>query len=337
MNSLSVVSSILILLTLSAANAALAYDGSWHKEANWSGEYPNGFTMNADVTVDIRPALDLNAPKSLACLLKRGSTYHEWNKKRVASDQLKFLSFTKIATYEVNSAFNAKVEVRHSRRTAVIKFKQGDRWAFLAYLGEGSYVMSVAGKEYIGDQDLISNSTEVGPHTDDKEGYDEWLGLKCANGAVGWILFREIQEVAGFGQANITEYGKAEDESSPSSERSYWEHNGSVVYLVAEGNTRQFLYSEPRVGMLEAGARPDDLLFSGTVSADDYTGTAYIFDARCGRYPYHVSGRVLERGGLVVMHGLAPRVDHACRVRSKLRDTLRFRYLGNSAFSSGLR
>jgi hypothetical protein len=50
MNSLSVVSSILLLLALNTANAALAYDGSWHKEASWSGEYPNGFTMDADVT-----------------------------------------------------------------------------------------------------------------------------------------------------------------------------------------------------------------------------------------------------------------------------------------------
>ena len=73
--------------------------------------------------------------------------------------------------------------------------------------------MSVAGKVYIGGQDLIDNSTEVGAQSNDKDGYDEWLGLKCANGAVGWILLRDVQDAPGFGQANLTEYGKADDKS----------------------------------------------------------------------------------------------------------------------------
>ena len=36
---------------------------------------------------------------------------------------------------------------------------------------------------------------------------------------------------------------------------SLWDHNGSTVYLVANGTTREFHYDEPRLGMLQAGAR----------------------------------------------------------------------------------
>jgi hypothetical protein len=314
-----------VLLAFGAVGPALAYDTSWHKEAGWSGEYPNGFTMEADVTIPIRASLDLNAPKSISCILKKGASYHEWNKKRVASDRLKFVSFTKIETYEVNADFTVRLERKSNHRDTVIKFKKGDRWSYLYYGGEGLFLMRFGGSDYFADQDLIANSTEVGSPIDNKQGYDEWLGLKCANGAVGWILFREIRDTPGFGASNITGYGNAEDEpQSPPTRRRYWEHNGSEVYEVAEGETRQFLYSQPRAGMLEAGARPDDLLFSGRLSDDHYSGTAYIFNRRCGRLPYRVSGPVLDHGNLVVLHGLAPRVDHSCRVRSKFEDTLKF-------------
>ena len=169
--------------------------------------------MVTDASIEIRSNLHPKAPKSITCFLKKGATYHPWNKTRIASDGLKFVSFTKITTYQLNSNFNAEVELKPSGRMSVIKFKKGDRWSYLAYLAEGSYLMSVAGKVYIGGQDLIGNSTEVGSQRNDKDGYDEWLGLKCANAAVGWILLRDVQDAPGFGQANITEYGKAEDKS----------------------------------------------------------------------------------------------------------------------------
>jgi hypothetical protein len=36
---------------------------------------------------------------------------------------------------------------------------------------------------------------------------------------------------------------------------SLWDHNGSTVYLMADGATREFHYNVPRAGMLQAGAR----------------------------------------------------------------------------------
>jgi hypothetical protein len=46
---------------------------------------------------------------------------------------------------------------------------------------------------------------------------------------------------------------------------SIWDHNGSVVYLVANGQSREFHYQKPRAGMLEVGARPGSLLFRGEI------------------------------------------------------------------------
>ncbi len=69
-----------------------------------------------------------------------------------------------------------------------------------------------------------------------------------------------------------------------------WEHNGSTVYLIAKGSSREFYYKEPRTGMIEAGARAGSLLFRGRSARGQYFGTAFIFDRQCGQFPYQVSG-----------------------------------------------
>src|SRR5215470_12579568 len=77
------------------------YDASWYRANGWSGEYPDGFTMASNVATKIRGSLNLDAPKIISCVLRKGATYHQWNKKRVISDRLEFISFTKIMTYEL--------------------------------------------------------------------------------------------------------------------------------------------------------------------------------------------------------------------------------------------
>ena len=47
------------------------------------------------------------------------------------------------------------------------------------------------------------------------------------------------------------------------------DHNGSVMYLVANGSSREVYYQKPRQGMLDAGARPGSLLFRGEVTTDN--------------------------------------------------------------------
>ena len=62
-----------------------------------------------------------------------------------------------------------------------------------------------------------------------------------------------------------------------SAEPTIWDHNGSVMYLVANGQSREFHYQKPRAGMLDVGARPGSLLFRGEIDNGQYSGTAYIF------------------------------------------------------------
>jgi hypothetical protein len=121
---------------------------------------------------------------------------------------------------------------------------------------------------------------------------------------------------------------------SATSARSFWSHSGSVVYLVANGSSREFYYDQPRSGMLEAGARPGSLLFRGQSIKGAYVGTAYIFNRRCGQFPYEVSGPILDNYERVVLQGQAPRVGADCRIWGYVNDTLEFTLLNSDETSS---
>jgi hypothetical protein len=108
---------------------------------------------------------------------------------------------------------------------------------------------------------------------------------------------------------------------------SLWEHNGSTLYLIADGATRQFHYNAPRAGMRQAGARPGALLFTGRSINGRYVGTAYIFNRRCGQLPYQVSGPILDNYERVVLTGQAPRVDAYCNILGSYTDILEFSLL----------
>ena len=108
-------------------------------------------------------------------------------------------------------------------------------------------------------------------------------------------------------------------------ESTLWDHNGSVVYLLALGAAREFHYKEPQAGMVQAGARPGALLFRGTVANGQFAGTAFIFDRRCGQLPYSVSGPILDHDERVVLTGEAPLVGAKCRVQGHFTEVLEFR------------
>jgi hypothetical protein len=109
----------------------------------------------------------------------------------------------------------------------------------------------------------------------------------------------------------------------------FWDHDGSVVYLVADGNKLDFYYQEPRSGMLQAGARPGSLLFSGRAIGMRYFGIAYIFSSHCGKYLYEVSGPILDDYHRVVLSGQAPQIGEDCRVRGYYSDQLEFTLLAS--------
>jgi clan AA aspartic protease (TIGR02281 family) len=106
-----------------------------------------------------------------------------------------------------------------------------------------------------------------------------------------------------------------------------WTHNGSVFYLVKSGKGREFHYQEPREEMVRAGAYRGALLFTGQSDNHQYSGTAFVFDSRCGQLPYHVSGPILDNHEHVQLRGRAPRVSSDCQVVGYIEDTLDFQLL----------
>ena len=110
-------------------------------------------------------------------------------------------------------------------------------------------------------------------------------------------------------------------------EPAIWDHNGSVMYLVANGSSREVYYQKPRPGMLDAGARPGSLLFRGEVNNGQYLGTAYIFNLHCGPIAFEVKGPILDDDKWIVLTGRAPRVDRNCRTYGANTSNLEFRRL----------
>src|ERR1700745_12270 len=119
---------------------------------------------------------------------------------------------------------------------------------------------------------------------------------------------------------------QAQTQTAPP-ESTIWDHNGSVMYLVANGSSREIFYQKPRPGMLDAGARPGSLLFRGEINNGQYVGTAYIFNLHCGPIPFEVKGPILDDDERIVLTGQAPRVGQTCRANESYTSNLEFRRL----------
>jgi hypothetical protein len=112
-----------------------------------------------------------------------------------------------------------------------------------------------------------------------------------------------------------------------SPEPTTWDHNGSVMYLVENGSSREFRYQKPRPGMLEAGAHPGSLLFRGQVDNEQYAGTAYIYNPHCGAISFQVKGPVLDNDERIILTGQAPQAGRNCRIHGSYTSNLEFRRL----------
>ena len=194
-----------------AAVPALAqstYDESWYRAPFWSGEYPDGFTVLKKTTVQLRPALDPAAEKTIACDLPARATYQVWNAARVEEQGLTFISYNKIANYKITKAYEASLYRSDNATTVPISFKPGDEWHYLVYYGEGAFLMEYDGVQYDGDQDLFEVSEQEG----DENGYEEWLRINCPNNQWGWLFMGDISlDDSNYTGPNITEYGTAKD------------------------------------------------------------------------------------------------------------------------------
>lgn len=113
--------------------------------------------------------------------------------------------------------------------------------------------------------------------------------------------------------------------AAAASSSTVWRHNGSTVYLVTNGSSREFYYQEPSESMRAAGAGEGALLFRGRSVNARYVGTAYIFSRRCGPVPYQVAGPILDNYERVVLQGQAPRLGPDCKPQSFFADALEFK------------
>lgn len=108
---------------------------------------------------------------------------------------------------------------------------------------------------------------------------------------------------------------------------SVWNHNGSLMRLLASGATRRFAYERPRSGLERAGVSQCDVVFEGEKQGNKYVGTAYVFSRDCGPIGYPVSGPVSNGGSKVTLYGKAPRRRDDCSINGYRSDKLIFEYV----------
>jgi hypothetical protein len=116
----------------------------------------------------------------------------------VASGRLKFITFTKILTRTVRADFTTKITRQSDSRDVTVSFKKGETWSYLAYGSEGTFRFKFRNTVYQGNIDMVDRLA-AGGFENLQTSCDEWSGLTCANGTTGWILFREVHELPGFG------------------------------------------------------------------------------------------------------------------------------------------
>ncbi len=105
---------------------------------------------------------------------------------------------------------------------------------------------------------------------------------------------------------------------------SYWDHNGSLMRLVSDGQGRAFYYEDPRPGL---AVRRGTLLFNGRREGGRYVGTARVFSKYCSQpLEYRVEGYVARGGAAVILTGRRP-VHRRCRPTGAYKtDRLVFTY-----------
>ncbi len=123
--------------------------------------------------------------------------------------------------------------------------------------------------------------------------------------------------------------GRAEnyDPADCEIKRSYWDHNNSLMYLVADGAVRRFRYENPRREISDRGVRQGTLLFDGVKQGNYYVGQARRFRAGCPAISYPVSGPISDDSRTVTLYGKFRRLDEYCRqVGDLVDDVLMFRF-----------
>jgi hypothetical protein len=107
---------------------------------------------------------------------------------------------------------------------------------------------------------------------------------------------------------------------------SYWNHNGSTMGLLVNGNQRILIYINVRKG-LEGLVEPGTVLFVGESESGRYAGKARRFSIGLPPIEYDVDGPILDDGNKVVLGGLAPIRNPNGSIKNVIEDRLVFSYL----------
>lgn len=151
-----------------------------------------------------------------------------------------------------------------------------------------------------------------------------WMLCQCTSRKAKYRMTRSGILAIAFGATFAVGSAQAETQTEPP-ERTVWDHNGSIMYLIADGASREIHYQKPRPGMVDAGAHSGSLLFRGRVENGQYLGTAYIFNPQCGPISFEVKGASLDGDERIVLTGQAPRVGRDCRAYGSFTSNLEFR------------
>lgn len=199
---------VIIALLLSDGAAFAGYDKSWFVADYWSGEYPPGFAVTGDgVVLKGRAESDPDLAADIDCPVPKRAVFQPWNESRKAV----YRTYSKIVPLTVKADFSYEF-IPADGVPATRKVAKGDTLEYLIYGAEGSFQVRHKNDELTAGQDLFDHVETVEQSSFVEQ---EWVQISCENGKNAWVRLSELRTgdgwIAGIGDPNITEYGKATD------------------------------------------------------------------------------------------------------------------------------
>ena len=161
--------------------------------------------------------------------------------------------------------------------------------------------------------------------------YSQLFNRLCLSSNSASVVDGNIQEInssnATIKTADETiDIAPLDDQSILSKVSSYWRHNGSVIGLISEGNTRTLVYVDPNETMTGL-VNPGTVLFTGTSDGKFYRGTASRFRKGMSPNKYQVSGPIEKNGARIILNGTVYLRDKEGDFDSKHHDSLVFDFI----------
>lgn len=189
-----------------------AYGIAWNVSEGWPGEYPNGFSVEAEgVVIPARSIPVISSSQDISCPLDKGVTIQQWNHARVETDKLNFIVANQILPLDIDKAGTLTAWAHDDPETDQnLTFSPGDSLLVTRYFGEGFGEIQVNGVKYT--TDLESVFELAAPNEMNTEEH-LWVQLACDNltSSRAWVLYHEAIELSGVIDTPITEYGASTD------------------------------------------------------------------------------------------------------------------------------